>query len=64
MIFLLLSPVRKYVLRMYYIRPSETFLTGSDVRHVTGRGPDRKYVMRMPRFFPCFFLSSSTVVPL
>jgi hypothetical protein len=36
--------VRKYVMRMRNqklrnIRPSVAFLTGSDVSHVTGRGP-------------------------
>ena len=29
---------------------------------LSGSGPDRKYVLRMPGFFPRFFLSSSTVV--
>ena len=28
--------------------------------NVSGRGPVRKYVLRMPGFFPPFFLSSST----
>jgi hypothetical protein len=31
-------------------------------RALSGSGPDRKYVLRMPVFPPCFFLSSSTVV--
>ena len=33
-------------------------MTGSDV---TGRGPDRKYVLRMPDFFPRFFLTIAVV---
>ena len=53
---------QKYVLcmcnrKLCNIRPSWGLLTGSDV---TGSGPARKYVLRMPGFFPCFFLSSST----
>ena len=40
-------------------------ITGSDVSDMTGSdvigmGPDRKYVLRMPGFFPRFFLSSRT----
>jgi hypothetical protein len=54
-----LRPVRKYFLRMSNwklrnIRPSGVFWPEAT--------PDRKYVLRMPGFFPRFFLSSSTVV--
>jgi hypothetical protein len=36
-------------------------LVGSDVSHVTGRCPVRKYVLRMPGFCPRFFFSSSNM---
>ena len=42
--------------------PQWGLLTGSDVSHVTRRGPVRKYVLCMPGFFPRFFPLSSTVV--
>ena len=38
-------------------RPFERYWRQTDV---TGRGPDRKYVLRIPGFPPRFFLSSST----
>ena len=62
-------PVRKYVIRMRnrelrHIRPSGTFFTASDKvtwpeGALSGSGPGRKYVLRMPRFFRVFFLSSN-----
>ena len=41
--------------------PQWGLLIGSDVSHVTGRGPVRKQVLRMPGFSPRFFLSSSNM---
>jgi hypothetical protein len=66
-----MCPVRKYVLRMrnrklHNIRPSGNILTGSDKvtsleEALSGSGLDRKYVLRIPGFFPSFFLSISTM---
>ena len=41
--------------------PQWGLLIGSDVSHVIGRGPVRKQVLRMPGFFPRFFLSSNNM---
>jgi hypothetical protein len=58
---LVTCPVRKYVMRMRNrklrnILPSGAFspevTSGS---HVTGRDPDRKYVLCIPGFFPALF---------
>jgi hypothetical protein len=57
---------RKYIIRMRNGSCALSALVGPFDRNwkndVTGRGPDRKYVLRIPGFFPRFFLSSSPVV--
>jgi hypothetical protein len=62
------SPFLKYVMcmrnrKLRNIRPSGAFSPEmTPIMWRTGRGPVRKYVLRMPGFSPRFFLSSSTVV--
>jgi hypothetical protein len=65
------SRVRKYVIRMCNRKlrnirlnvafwPEVTSVTWPE-EALSGRGPDRQYVLRMPGFFPGFFLSSSNM---
>ena len=64
--------VRKYVLRkrnrrLRNIRPTGAFFTGCDKvtwpeEAVSGSDPDRKYVLRMPGFFPRLKKKSSSTV--
>ena len=57
---------RKYVLRMRNGSGAISALVEHFDRKwpeeaLSGSGPDRKYALRMPGFFPRFFLSSSTM---